>query len=86
MAYAVTASQLPDGGLFGAGVSDYQFSEAREVIIRAGLLGLVAAVVLALVGGVVMSYGTLRRVEAISRASRAIMAGDLGQRMAPRER
>jgi signal transduction histidine kinase len=75
---------LPDGAYLFVGVSDYQLGEAREVIIRAGLLGLVAAVVLALVGGVVMSYGTLRRVEAISRASRAIMAGDLGQRMALR--
>ena len=34
-------------------------------------------IVLAVAGGLVMSYGVLRRVEAVSRASRAIMAGDL---------
>jgi signal transduction histidine kinase len=38
-------------------------------------------VVLALAGGLAMSFGVLRRVEAISRASRAIMTGDLGQRI-----
>ena len=41
-------------------------------------------VVLAVAGGLAMSFGVLRRVEAVSRASRAIMAGDLGQRMALR--
>jgi signal transduction histidine kinase len=75
---------LPDGAYLFVGVSDYQLGEVREVIIRAGLLGLAAALVLALAGGVAMSYGVLRRVEAISRASRAIMAGDLQQRMALR--
>ena len=39
---------------------------------------------MALAGGFAMSYGVLRRVEQISRASRAIMAGDLGQRIAVR--
>src|SRR6202051_5037910 len=40
--------------------------------------------VLAFATGLAMSFGVLRRVEAISRASRAIMAGDLGQRIALR--
>jgi signal transduction histidine kinase len=72
---------LPDGSYLFVGVSDYQLGEAREVILHACLLGLAAAVVLALAGGLAMSYGVLRRVESISRASRAIMAGDLGQRV-----
>jgi signal transduction histidine kinase len=72
---------LADGAYLFVGISDYQLGEAREVIIRTLLLGSGVVVVLAVVGGLVMSFGVLRRVEAVSRASRAIMAGDLGQRM-----
>jgi signal transduction histidine kinase len=72
---------LPDGSYLFVGVSDYQLSEVREVIVRACLLGLAAAAVLALAGGLAMSYGVLSRVESISRASRAIMAGELGRRV-----
>jgi signal transduction histidine kinase len=72
---------LADGGYLFIGVSDHQLSELREVVTRMFLLGLGMTVVLALAGGFVMSLGVLRRVEAVSRASRAIMAGDLTQRM-----
>jgi signal transduction histidine kinase len=75
---------LPDGAYLFVGISDYQLSELREVVARTFLLGLGVTVVLAVAGGLVMSFGVLRRVEAVSRASRAIMAGDLGQRMALR--
>jgi signal transduction histidine kinase len=72
---------LADGGYLFVGVSDHQRGELREVVTRTFLLGLGLTVVLALAGGLVMSFGILRRVEAVSRASRAIMAGDLTQRM-----
>ena len=72
---------LPDGSYLFVGVSDYQLGEVREAIVRAFSLGLAAALVLALAGGLATSYGVLRRVESISRASRAIMAGDLAQRI-----
>lgn len=75
---------LPDGAFLFVGISDYQLGEVREVILRTFLFGMGATVVLAVAGGLVMSYGVLRRVEAVSRAGRAIMAGDLGQRMALR--
>jgi signal transduction histidine kinase len=75
---------LPDGFYLFVGISDYQLNELREVITRAFVLGLGVTVVLAVAGGLIMSMGVLRRVEAVSRASRAIMAGDLGQRMALR--
>ena len=44
VAYAV-AVVLPDGSYLFVGVSDYQLGEAREVIVRARVLGLAAAVV-----------------------------------------
>ena len=72
---------LPDGAYLFVGISDYQLGEVREVILRTTLLGLGVTVVLAVAGGLVMSYGVLRRVEGVSRASQAIMAGDLTQRM-----
>ena len=72
---------LPDGAYLFVGISDYQLGEVREVILRTSLLGLGVTVVLAFAGGLAMSYGVLRRVEAVSRASRVIMAGNLTQRM-----
>ena len=52
---------LPDGAYLFVGVSDSQLGEVREVIVRTGLLGLAAAVVLALAGGAAMSYSVLRQ-------------------------
>jgi signal transduction histidine kinase len=72
---------LGDGSYLFVGVSDYQLEEVREVVTRTFVLGLAAAIILAIAGGIAMSLGVLRRVENVSRASRAIMAGDLGRRM-----
>jgi signal transduction histidine kinase len=43
--------------------------------------GLALTLILGLAGGFVMSRGMLRRIEAINRTTRQIMAGDLGQRI-----
>jgi signal transduction histidine kinase len=75
---------LTDGSYLFVGVSDYQLEEVREVVTGTFAAGLAATIILAIAGGVAMSLGVLRRVENVSRASRAIMAGDLGQRMALR--
>jgi signal transduction histidine kinase len=75
---------LPDGAYLFVGISDQQLVAVGEVVTRTFLFGLGVTLVLAVAGGLVMSVGVLRRVEAVSRASRAIMAGDLGQRMALR--
>ena len=75
---------LPDGSYLFVGISDYQLGEVREVVARSFLIVLLVTVVLALAGGLAMSFSVLRRVEAISVAGRGIMAGDLGQRIALR--
>jgi signal transduction histidine kinase len=72
---------LTDGSYLFVGVSDYQLKEVREVVTRTFAVGLAATIILAIAGGIAMSLGVLRRVENVSRASRAIMAGDLGQRI-----
>jgi signal transduction histidine kinase len=51
------------------------------IVTRALLLGVVPAVVLALAGGVVVSLGTVRRIEAIHAAARRVMAGHLAERL-----
>lgn len=53
----------------------------EQVLERAFLLVLGVSLVLALVGGLLMSADVLKRVNAINTASRQIMAGDLSQRM-----
>lgn len=75
---------LTDGSYLFVGVSDYQLKEVGEVVTRTFAVGLAATIILAMAGGIAMSLGVLRRVENVSRASRAIMAGDLGRRMALR--
>jgi len=53
----------------------------RQLINRVYILTLVIGLLLALVGGIVMSSSVTRRVDAINRTSREIMAGRLQRRM-----
>jgi len=53
----------------------------RSLVNRASLWTLGGGLVLALLGGLLMSYSVLRRIEAINRASREIMTGRLQSRM-----
>jgi signal transduction histidine kinase len=76
--------QTADGGYLFVGVDDFQTDEMREIITRSFLWVLGTTIVLALGGGALTSLGLLRRVEAISRLSRAIVAGDLSRRIAVR--
>jgi signal transduction histidine kinase len=56
----------------------------QRLITRALLWGFAIMLALALLGGVVMSRGMLRRIELINQTSRRIMAGDLSQRIQSR--
>lgn len=73
---------LRDGGYLFVGLSDFELGAMQQAVTHAFLWGVAAAVVLALAGGLALSMGVQRRIEAISRASRDIMAGDLKRRMA----
>ncbi len=74
----------PEGGYLLVGLAAADLRELRHAIGYAFLWVVAGTLVLALVGGSVMSFSALGRVEAISRASRRIVAGDLGQRIALR--
>lgn len=72
---------LPGGSFLLVGQDTHALHEVREMAAKALAWGTVATVLLALIGGVVMSAAALRRVEAINRISRAIMLGDLSRRI-----
>lgn len=66
------------------GESTFQLGEIREFIARSMGWGLLVTAALALTGGMVMSAGLLRRVEAVRRTAQEIMAGDLSRRVPTR--
>jgi signal transduction histidine kinase len=55
--------------------------EAQRLILRALGWGLAITLALGIGGGLLLSRSTLRRLEAINRTSREIMAGDLSRRV-----
>lgn len=75
---------VPEGAYLFVALADRDLRELRHAIEYAFLWVIAGALVLALMGGILMSFGVLARVEAISRASRLIVAGDLRQRIVVR--
>ena len=73
---------LPSGSYLFVGLSAYELNEMREVLVRAAAWGLGVTALIALAGGLATSFWLLRRIDAIGLASRQIMSGDLGRRIA----
>ncbi len=73
--------QLPDGSTLFLGRAVGDLKEIQEIVTRAMALAVIPAAVLALVGGALMSMGTLRRVEAVRRACSLIMGGQFHRRL-----
>ena len=73
---------LPSGSYLFVGLSAYELNEMQEVLVRAAAWGLAATALIALAGGLATSLWLLRRIDAIALASRQIMSGDLGRRIA----
>ena len=72
---------LPDGGYLFVGSSAAARDAMRRSLLTAFAWSLGVIVLLGLGGGLLMSMLVLRRIEAISVATRAIMGGDLSQRI-----
>ncbi len=72
---------LQDGLHLLVGRDTRELKATQRLITRALLWGIAITLALALLGGVVMSRGMLRRIELINQTSRNIMAGDLSQRI-----
>jgi signal transduction histidine kinase len=77
----VATEHLKDGRILVVGRGAKELSEIEEIVTRALALAFVPMAVLALLGGALLSRATLRRVEAVERACRRIMAGHLNERL-----
>lgn len=81
MALGVT---LPDGSYLVVGADTYPVVELEEAIARAFAWSAGITIILATFGGSVLSFGFLRRIDAINRTSRAIIGGRLTERVPTR--
>jgi signal transduction histidine kinase len=72
---------MVDGGYLFMGEDELEQPRLRAALWDSFVLTIVLTSLLAIGGGVVMSLGVVRRVEAVSRASRDIIAGDLSRRI-----
>jgi signal transduction histidine kinase len=76
--------RLQGGYLLLAGRDMYELQEIRSMIVRTMTWGLMLVILLALVGGVLVSRGRIRRVGVINDAIGDVVAGDLKRRI-PRD-
>jgi signal transduction histidine kinase len=72
---------VPDGGMLLVGRDTYPLNELREVIVRGFGICLSFTVVLAMGSSLLMSTSVLRRIAAITRATREIMGGEIARRL-----
>ena len=77
-------AKLPDGSFLMVGADTFRISEVEEAIVRAFSWAFGITIVLAATGGTLLSFGFLRRVDAINRTSRAIIDGRLADRIPTR--
>jgi signal transduction histidine kinase len=73
--------KLPSGEYLTIATDASRIDEAQEAITDSFAWATAATLLLALAGGVGLSQGFLRRVDEINRATRAIMGGDLADRI-----
>jgi len=83
-AVIVFGRNLPDGSYLLVGEDGYRIEEAKEAILRAFGWGMATTLLLAAGGGMLLSTGFLRRIDAINRTTRAIVAGNLSDRVPSR--
>ncbi len=74
-------STLDNGAVLIVGQQLIGVEEARRAVLVAFAWGLAATLLLGAAGGLVISAGFLRRLDAMSRAAEGIMAGNLRQRI-----
>jgi signal transduction histidine kinase len=77
----VLAQRLPDGRLLVLGRSVTVVEEINDIVRGGLLLALIPTILLALVGGILLSRGALRRIAEVHGTSRQIMAGQLSKRL-----
>jgi signal transduction histidine kinase len=78
-AYAIP---LPGGGWVVVGRDTDPLDDLHDDVVQAFAWAGGATILLAAIGGYLLSSGFLRRIDAINRTTQHIIAGDLGQRIA----
>jgi signal transduction histidine kinase len=73
--------RLPGGDYFTIATDASRIDEAQEAITNSFAWATAATLLLAFAGGIALSQGFLRRVDEINRTTRAIMRGDLANRI-----
>ncbi len=73
--------RMPDGGYLLIGQDSGSLKDMQELVARAFGVSAAATLILGLIGGGIVSTSVLRRVESVARTSRAIIAGNLSQRV-----
>jgi signal transduction histidine kinase len=73
--------EMPNGDLLLIGQDSASLREMKELVARAFGVSAAVTLVLGLIGGGVVTTSILRRVESVARTSRAIIAGNLSQRV-----
>jgi signal transduction histidine kinase len=76
---------VADGTFVLAGEDVRRLEDARRAILTAFVAGGGMSVILAILGGLVLSRGFLRRVEAVNETARMVMAGQLEARVPARD-
>lgn len=80
----VLGRTLPDGTRLSVATDTVRLQEAAESMLQAFAWAAGATLLLAVIGGFALSHGFLRRVDGINRTMRAIMRGDLSDRIESR--
>ena len=73
--------RLANGDYLLIGQDTRTLRDMKALIVRAFGVGLLVTLLLALLGGVIVSTTMLKRIDAVSRTARAIVEGDMSQRV-----
>lgn len=77
----IAGEMLPDGRMVVLSRDTEEQERFRRLILSSLAGGLPIAVAVALLAGIAISFGSLRRIDAIHRSASAIMKGDLTRRL-----
>lgn len=80
VAVTLHGTELPEGWLI-TGISRHGIDEMQDTVLSAGVWGATAGVLLALLGGVLMSRTSLRWVDAVNQTIDQIMRRNLSRRL-----
>jgi signal transduction histidine kinase len=75
------SKRLANGDFLVIGQDTSTLNDMTALIVRAFGVGLLVTLVLALLGGALISTSVLKRIETVSHTARAIVGGDLSQRV-----